>query len=129
MCAGVDAGEGREGDAGSQAAGGREEGYAGSRGAPRAGSLYVCTSFMFVYVCMYRTICLLDRSRVFIFVFYNFAYYVNVDGMGWDGQRRKDYARKQKEKLLNYQKNFITEAGKIQELMDLGIDPQLLMKS
>eukprot|EP01035_Chromulina_nebulosa_P022911 gene22911-29677_t len=44
-------------------------------------------------------------------------------------QRRKDYARKQKEKLLNYQKNFITEAGKIQELMDLGIDPQLLMKS
>jgi hypothetical protein len=49
--------------------------------------------------------------------------------MLFDYQRRKDYARKQKEKLLNYQKNFKTEAGKIQELIDLGIDPQLLMKS
>lgn len=42
-------------------------------------------------------------------------------------QKRREYARKQKEKLASYQKNFKTEASKIQELMDLGIDPQLLL--
>jgi len=41
-------------------------------------------------------------------------------------QRRKEYARKQKEKLNSYQKNFKSEAGKLQELVDLGIDPELL---
>lgn len=92
---------------------------------------YVLVLCLYMYVCMYRTICLLDRSRVYLFLFLQFCLLCECRwyGMGWDGQRRKDYARKQKEKLLNYQKNFITEAGKIQELMDLGIDPQLLMKS
>ena len=41
--------------------------------------------------------------------------------------KRKEYARKQKEKLTGYKVKIRQEANQIQELVDLGIDPSSLM--
>ena len=42
-------------------------------------------------------------------------------------QRRKAYANKQKQKLLGYQERVKTEAMRIQELIEIGIDPNSLL--
>ena len=41
-------------------------------------------------------------------------------------QKRKEYAQKQKQKLQQYQDKIKSEAEKIQELINLGIDPASL---
>lgn len=40
--------------------------------------------------------------------------------------KRKEYVLKQKQKLSSYQDKIKTEAEKIQELINLGIDPKSL---
>jgi hypothetical protein len=40
--------------------------------------------------------------------------------------KRREYAQKQKQKLMNYQEKIKTETDKIQELINLGIDPASL---
>lgn len=42
-------------------------------------------------------------------------------------QKRKDRAKKLKKKLVEYQDQIKTEAEQIQELIDLGIDPESLI--
>ena len=42
-------------------------------------------------------------------------------------QKRREYVKKQKQKLSTYQSKIKTEAEKIQELLDLGIDPSSLV--
>lgn len=40
--------------------------------------------------------------------------------------KRREYAQKQKQKLSSYQDKIKTETDKIQELINLGIDPSSL---
>jgi hypothetical protein len=41
-------------------------------------------------------------------------------------KKRREYANKQKQKLRGYKLRISNEAAKIQELKDLGIDPESL---